>query len=161
MLNFPESCDGCGATFTIDHALDCRFGGLVTHWHNEVHNAFEDLSSLVWGLVHCEPIIQEASDDGRTVLKADLAVHGVWQPQCDAIFDVRIVDTDAPSYHSRTLPDVLQSAELEKNRKYLQACQDRRAAFTPLCVSVDGLLGKETDFFIRCLCDFHGIDLSA
>ena len=53
------------------------------------------------------PVVQEASDDGHTVLKADLAVRGVWQPQCDAIFDVRIVDTDAPSYRSRTPPDVL------------------------------------------------------
>ena len=38
--------------------------------------------------VHREPVVQEASDDGRTVLKADLAVRGVWQPQCDAVFDV-------------------------------------------------------------------------
>ena len=157
MLDFPGSCDGCGATFTVDHALDCRFGGLVTRRHNEVRDAFGDLSSLVWGPVHREPVVQEASDDGRTVLKADLAVCGVWQPQCDAIFDVRIVDTDAPSYCSRTPPDVLRTAELEKKRKYLQACQDRRAAFTPLCVSVDGLLGKEADFFIHRLCDFLSI----
>ena len=87
-------------------------------------------------------------------MKADLAVQGVWQPQCDALFDIRVVDTDAPSYRSRTPPDVLRTAEMDKKRKYLQACQDRRAAFTPLCVSVDGLLGKEADFFIHQLCDF-------
>ena len=69
-------------------------------------DAFGDLSSLVWGLVHCEPIVHEASDDG-SALKADLAVHGVWQPQCDDLFDIRVVDNDAPSYHSRTPPDVL------------------------------------------------------
>ena len=34
---------------------------------------------------------------------------------------------------------VLGSAEVEKKRKYLQACQDRCATFTPLCVSVDGM----------------------
>ena len=103
---------------------------------------------MVWGPVHHEPIVQEASDDGHTALKADLAVWGVWQPQCDALFDNRVVDTDTPSYRSRTPHDVLRTAELDKKRKYLQACQDRRAAFTPLCVSVDGLLGKEADFFI-------------
>ena len=129
MLNFPESCDGCGATFTVDRALDCRFGGKVTRRHNEVCDAFGDLSSLVWGPVHCEPVVQEASDDSHGVLKADLAVHGIWQPH---IFDVRIVDTDAPSYHSHSPPDVLRSTELEKKRKYLQACQDHRG--TPLCV---------------------------
>ena len=88
MLNLPGCCDGYGATFTIDHALDCCFGGLVTRWHNEVCNAFGDLSSLVWDPVYREPIVQEVSDDGYTALKADLAVQGVWQPQCDALFDI-------------------------------------------------------------------------
>ena len=82
-------------------------------------------------------------------MKAALAVHGVWQPQCDAIFDVRIVDTDTPSYRCRTPPAVLRSTELEKKRKYLQACQDRRAAFTPLCVSVDGLLRRKRGRFFH------------
>ena len=77
MLNLPGCCDGCGAIFTIDNALDCCFGGLVTHRHNEVHDAFGDLSSLVWGPVHRERIVQEASDDGHGILKADLAVRGV------------------------------------------------------------------------------------
>ena len=35
---------------------------------------------------------------------------------------------------------------LDGIRKYLQAYQDHRAAFTPLCASVDGLLEKEADF---------------
>ena len=59
-------------------------------------DAFGDLSSLVWGSVHREPVVQEACD-GRGALIADLAVCGVWQAQCDALFDIRVVDTDAPS----------------------------------------------------------------
>ena len=153
LLNLLGNCDGCGATFTTDHALDCRFGGLVTRRHNEVRDAFGDLSSLVWGSIHREPVVQEACD-GCGALIADLAVRGVWQAQCDALFDIRVVDTDAPSYRSRTPQDILRSAELDKKRKYLQACQDRRASFTPICVLVDGLLGKEADFFIHHLCDF-------
>ena len=58
----------------------------------------------------------------------------------EALFDIRVVDTDARSYHDRSPRDVLGSAEVEKKRKYLQACQDRRTTFTPLCVSVDGLV---------------------
>ena len=30
---------------------------------------------------------------------------------------------------------------------YLQACQDQCATFTPICVSVDGMLGSEAEFF--------------
>ena len=60
----------------------------------------------------------------------------------------------APSYRSRTPQDVLRTAESVKKRKYLQACLDRRASFTPLCMSVDGLLGKEAEFFLYRLDDF-------
>ena len=42
-----KSCDGCGAEFSIEHALDCRFGGLVSHRHNEIGGIIDDLASLV------------------------------------------------------------------------------------------------------------------
>ena len=32
----------------MEHALDCRFGGLVGCCHNEVSDAFGDLDSLVY-----------------------------------------------------------------------------------------------------------------
>ena len=40
-----------------------------------------------------------------------------------------------------------------KKRKYLVACQNHRASFSPLCVSVDGMLAPEADFFVRRLSD--------
>ena len=43
----PKSCDGCGAEFSIKHALDCTFGGLVSCRHNEICDAIGDLASLV------------------------------------------------------------------------------------------------------------------
>ena len=51
LLSLPSVCDGCGAPFSIEHALDCHFGGLVTHRHNEVRDAFGDLASLVWAVL--------------------------------------------------------------------------------------------------------------
>ena len=51
----PKSCNGCGAEFSIEHALDCRFGGLGSHHHNEIHDATGNLASLVWGNVVCKP----------------------------------------------------------------------------------------------------------
>ena len=83
---------------------------MVTRQHTEVRDAFGDLSSLVWGTVQREPIFCEASDDG-SALKADLAVSVIWQPQCDAHYDIRVVETDATSYRSHTPPDVLRSVE--------------------------------------------------
>ena len=93
-----------------------------------------------------EPIVCDGSGSADSLI-ADLCVCGVWEPQTEALFDIRVVDTDARSYHARSPRDVLGSAEVEKKHKYLQACQDRRATFTLLCVSVDGMLGSEAEFF--------------
>ena len=34
--DFPIKCDGCGGKFSVDHALDCKKGGLVISRHNEM-----------------------------------------------------------------------------------------------------------------------------
>ena len=77
LLPLPAVCDGCGAPFSTEHALDGRFGGLVTRRHNEVRDAFGDLASLVWSPVVKEPIVHDGSADANTLI-ADLCVHGVW-----------------------------------------------------------------------------------
>ena len=69
------------------------------------------------------------------------------------MLNIRIVDTDARSYCARSPRDALGTAEGETKHKYLQACQDQRATFTPLCVSVDGMFGSEAEFFVRRLGD--------
>ena len=43
--------------------LDCRFGGLVTWRHNEVHNAFGDRATLVWIPVLKKQIVSDGSAD--------------------------------------------------------------------------------------------------
>ena len=123
--------------------------------HNEVRDATGDLASLVWGQVQREPIVCEVTVDGTcdVTLIADLRIHGVWQPQVDTVFDVHVVDTDAPSYRSRSPETVLHSAEVEKKKKYTAACLVHHASFTPLCCSVDGMLGTEANFFLRWLVD--------
>ena len=135
--------------------MDCHVGGLVSYRHNEVRDTIGDLSSLVWKQVQKEPIVRESTIDDSTseTLIADLRVCGVWEPRVDAIFDVGVVDTDAPSYCSRSPQAVLRSAEVERKGKYSLACQARHASFTPLCFSVDGLLGGEANFFLKCLAD--------
>ena len=85
MLQLPPNCDGCGAMFSINHALDCRRGGLVVQQHNEIRDVIHDLSSLAWGQTVKEPIIHGFGDDlSLPGLKADIGVRGVWQPQAGA-----------------------------------------------------------------------------
>ena len=37
LLDIQKTCDGCGAKFTIKHALACKKGGLVVGRHNKVN----------------------------------------------------------------------------------------------------------------------------
>jgi len=57
------------------------------------------------------------------------------------IFDVRITDTDAPTYRSWDPTKVLAAHKKEKKDKYLADCLARQCHFTPLVFSVDGLRG--------------------
>ena len=58
-----------------------------------------DLAALVWGSVKREPVVKDVPhDDSGEVLIADLCVQGVCLPQAEALFDVRVIDTDVKSY---------------------------------------------------------------
>ena len=48
LMLMPPTCDGCGAAFTLSHALDCWKGGLVVRRHNEIHDALADLACLAY-----------------------------------------------------------------------------------------------------------------
>lgn len=77
--------------------------------------------------------------------RGDVAAHGFWKRGTTAIFDIRVTDTEAPSYRGRDPEKVLQRQEKEKKDKYLDACLARRRQFTPLVFSVDGMRSRETD----------------
>ena len=131
----------------MDHFLIYRKGGLIIQRHNEIRDAIGDLAALVWGPVRHEPIVKDAQDDSGEVLIADLSVRGVWLPQSEVLFDIRIIDTDAQSYLSQPPISVLLTAENEKKRKYSAASVARRAHFTLLCFLLMVLLVQRLPFF--------------
>ena len=111
----------------MSHALDCRKGGLVVRCHNEVCDALGDLACLACKDVIREPIVRDSDADGPGLI-ADLGVHGMWQPQGEALFDEWVVDTDAQSYISRSVADVL------KRRKSKIINWLLRLAMLPFCL---------------------------
>ena len=115
--------------------------------HNEIRDAIGDIASIVCKEVIWEPVVQKANDAcGVQSLIADLSSRGVWQPQTVALFDLRVVDTDAPSYSHKAVAAILSTA-IEEKRKYCDA------SFTPLVVSVDGVLGREAECFVKLLAE--------
>ena len=148
----PDLCDGCGVQFSLSHALSCRRGGLVIQRYNKVRDSLGDLASLVWSQVKREPVVREADEAaGTPALIAYMAVRSVCMPQAEALFDVRVIDTDAQSYCNHTPREVINAAENQKKSKYTTACEERRASFTPICCSVDGVFGSEAEVFLKRL----------
>ena len=66
-------------------------------------------------------MVTEAEDQQSETLIADLCVRRVWLPQAEALFDIRVVDTDAQSYLHHAPSKVLLNAEVEKKSKYAEA----------------------------------------
>lgn len=58
-----------------------------------------------WGNVVKEPSITEE----EPCFGGDLTVRGVWEAQRYALFHIRVVDTNAPSYVSRSVPAILKN----------------------------------------------------
>lgn len=69
----------------------------VTQRHKEVRDLLHDLSALVWHQTIKEPVtcIQEASPDQEALI-GDFSARGVWQPQATAVFDIKVINSDAP-----------------------------------------------------------------
>ena len=61
----------------------------------------------------------------------------------EALFDVKVVDTDAPSHRTRSPEAILESGAKEKKRVYEQAVVEQRGNSTPIVLSVDGLLSTQ------------------
>ena len=121
-------CDGFQQAFDLQHALSCKKGGLVTLRHNEIRDAVGDLASILWKDVKKEPVVKEPDvENGTPALIADLSHRGVSDRQSAASFDIRVTDTDAPSYQNRNPMNVLKTAEIEKKNKYGPACEEKHS----------------------------------
>ena len=125
----------------MQYGLDCPKGGLIIRRHNEIRDCLGDMTALVWPRVIREPVIREddpASDNHG--LHLDLRIRSAWQPQVEALFDICVIDIDAPSYRRHSPISILDRGAVEKKRIYYSAVEDRRGNFTPFVLSDDGLL---------------------
>ena len=171
LLNMPKKCDGCGAKFSVEHALGCKKGGLVTVRHNEVRDELAYLATLATSSsrVRDEPLIQICHStrstglpgaartqqstpaptpntvhvDGHWFDRGDLLIHGLYEKQTSCILDVRVTDTDQPSYRSSAPEVVIKRQETVKKKRYLEACLEQRRHFSPFVCDTYGLLGEE------------------
>ena len=168
-LDLPQNCDGCGCRMTVEHAMQCKKGGLVHIRHDDLGKEFAYLAgcALSHTRVEREPLIhssvgrrarevaaeegeadptptpqqQSTSDTDET--RGDVGIHGFWERGRQAVFDFRVTDTDCRSYRHKDPKQVLTDQEKEKKDKYVDACHELRKDFTPMVYSVDGIVGRE------------------
>ena len=79
-IGLPAQCDGCGASFSLQHGLDCKKGGLVKRGHDDLRDSDAALanSAWPWGGVAIEPaLVPEDERHGRPALRADWMARGV------------------------------------------------------------------------------------
>ena len=121
--SFDKSC-GCGERFSVQHALDCKNGGLVRRSHNDVRDSDVSLAEAAWGGVVVEPVlVAENNRTAHPALQAEWSVRGALEGNRVAFFDNRIVDSDAPCYRTANLSweAIARRAACEKKRKYVRS----------------------------------------
>ena len=87
--------------------------------------------------------------------RGDLLVRGLWNKSTDCIIDVRLTDTDQPTYLTKSPSEVLELHEKEKKNKYAKKCLEQRRTFTPFVISVDGMMGKEAHAVLKHLAHLY------
>ena len=60
--DLPERC-GCGAAFSVPHALQCALGGFVHGRHNGLRDFFVTILATLFPDVRTEPTLTELSED--------------------------------------------------------------------------------------------------
>ena len=131
----------CGATFDVQHALNCMRGGYRTIQHNEVRDVLANvLKEAGFKAVETEPQLHSLTgetfelksankdDDARS----DIKCNGFWRPMRMAYFDIKVLSPYANSYVSMPSASLYRMAEQTKNREYGE--QSRACGFQPPCV---------------------------
>ena len=81
--------------------------------------------------------------------KGDLLIQYLWDQGMDSIHDMRVVNTDALSWKSKTPKKCLETAGWENKKKYLHTCFNERRHFTTFVASVDGLIVVEAEVTLK------------
>ena len=159
-------CDGCGSAFSLCHTLDCQNGGLIMAHQNELHDGVVNLAEKFFTPAHVRnnyKIFTGRAVQGRETKekekgkcteapppeeveeKEDLLIRDLWTQGTESIHVMRVVNTDAVSYQSKTPEKCLETAKREKKKKYLNAYLNDHQHFTPFVALVDGPLGVEAE----------------
>jgi hypothetical protein len=160
ILNLPTTC-ACGASFDVQHALDCQNGGLRTMQHNEVRDVVAQcMREAGHTLVEVEPQLQALSGeafDYKTANKeadarSDIKCCGFWSNKRQAFFDVKVVSPFARSYVKMSPAALFRMAERAKIREYRERILEvEHGDFNPLVFTCAGGIAPQCHLVLKRL----------
>ena len=162
LKDLPSTC-ACGASFSIQHALDCALGGFRTIQHNEMRDVVAQcMREAGHHVVETEPALQpldgevfeyksaNKEDDARS----DIKCLSFWSKMRQAFFDVKVVSPYARSYCDMTIARLLVSAEKAKSREYRERILNvEHGDFSPLVFTTTGAMAPQCQRVVRRLAE--------
>ena len=154
LLNLPTTCGGCGEAFDVQHALNCKHGGLRIIQHNEVRDTIAQCMKEAGHIaVETEPLLQPL--EGETFenksankdeeARSDIKCCGFWGKLQQAYFDIKVVSPFARSNARLEPAQMFKQAEQSKNREYKERIRNvERADFTPLVFTCTGGMSPQS-----------------
>ena len=142
----PLSCV-CGKSFSVEHALSCRFGGFSIQRHDEIRDLSAMFMRDISRNVRTEPPLQPLTGEHMQYRSAniedgarlDISAEDFWGDAGRAFFDVRVFNPLAPSLCNLSLQECFKRNEREKMRQYDQRVHEIEfGTFTPLVFSTNG-----------------------
>ena len=130
-------------------------GGFPTVRHNELRDITASLMTEVCHDVSVEPTLQTLSVEwlalGSTITtdgaRVDIQATGFWEDQKErAFFDVKLFNPFVKSYQDTPLTKCYKRCEQQKRRDaYEERIREvEHGSFTPLIISTQGAMSKET-----------------
>jgi len=162
LLNLPATC-ACGTAFNIQHALDCKLGGLRTIQHNEVRDVVARcMREAGHSLVEVEPQLQELSGEvfdyksanKEADARSDIKCCGFWTNKRQAYFDVKVVSPFARSYVGLKPAQLFNMAEKAKIREYrARILEVEHGDFNPLVFTCTGGMAPQCHLVMKRLAE--------
>ena len=150
----------CGSPFNVDHAMNCKWGGLLFIRHNELQDITAELLTEVCSDVIIEPPLQSLSGECFNYCSAninnnahtDIAASGFWSPSHCSFFDVRVYNPFASVYSKSKLKACHRRNELEKRWQYDERIRTvEHGSLTLLVFTTAGGMGQSATTFYKFL----------
>ena len=162
ILNLPTKCV-CDAAFNVQHALDCKRGGLRIIQHNEVRDTIAQCMIEAGHIaVEIEPLLQPL--EGETFeyktankddeARSDIKCCGFWGKLQQAYFDIKVVSPFARSNVDLEPAQMFKNAERTKIREYGERIKNvERGDFHPLVFTCTGGMAPASHMVMKRLAE--------